>query len=41
MSAKATVHGVVVAETDRYEKVEGNIYVCTTASEIWWQATYF
>ncbi|KAK6341600.1 hypothetical protein TWF696_008671 [Orbilia brochopaga] len=26
MSATATVNGVVIAETDNYEKVEGNIY---------------
>ncbi|KAK6357956.1 hypothetical protein TWF730_007312 [Orbilia blumenaviensis] len=26
MSAKATLNGVVIAETDQYEKVEGNIY---------------
>ncbi|KAK6532361.1 hypothetical protein TWF281_006550 [Arthrobotrys megalospora] len=26
MSAKATVNGVVIAETDHYEKVEGNVY---------------
>ena len=26
MSARATVNGVVIAETDQYEKIEGNIY---------------
>ncbi|KAK6501218.1 hypothetical protein TWF481_009062 [Arthrobotrys musiformis] len=26
MSAKVTVNGVVIAETDQYEKVEGNVY---------------
>ncbi|KAF3224439.1 hypothetical protein TWF106_003904 [Orbilia oligospora] len=26
MSAKAIVNGVVIAETDRYENVEGNVY---------------
>lgn len=26
--ATATVNGVVVAETDTYEVVDGNIYVC-------------
>ncbi|KAK6518349.1 hypothetical protein TWF506_005508 [Arthrobotrys conoides] len=26
MSAKAVVNGVVIAETDRYENVEGNVY---------------
>lgn len=28
MHATATVNGQVVAETDNYEVVEGNIYVC-------------
>jgi uncharacterized protein (DUF427 family) len=29
MHATATVNGQVIAETDNYEVVEGNIYVCT------------
>ena len=27
MHAKATVNGNVIAETDKYEMVEGNVYV--------------
>lgn len=29
--ATATISGRTVAETDEYEVVEGNIYVCTTS----------
>lgn len=28
MHATATVNGQIIAETDKYEVVEGNIYVC-------------
>ena len=30
MHAKAVVNGKVIAETDNYEEVEGNVYVSST-----------
>jgi hypothetical protein len=35
--ATATVNGVQVAETDTYEVVDGNIYVCTHISHAFLQ----
>lgn len=34
MHATATVNGQVIAETDTYEVVEGNIYVCIMSSNV-------
>lgn len=34
--ATATVNGVVVAETDKWEVVDGNIYVCFSFLFLGW-----
>lgn len=34
MHATATVNGQIIAETDNYEVVEGNIYVCLASSNV-------
>lgn len=34
MHATATVNGQIIAETDNYEVVEGNIYVCLANSNV-------
>jgi uncharacterized protein (DUF427 family) len=34
MHATATVNGQIIAETDNYEVVEGNIYVCLATSDV-------
>lgn len=34
MHATATANGQIIAETDDYEVVEGNIYVCLMSSNV-------